>query len=273
MSKLIIAGRGTDLGVRHNHNFIVYNDSYELEYTSTYESELKDISIRDQRDWGGKPRPAFRPFGITFDDDKIYIANHTKIGIFNKTTYAYEGLLGTPGFFNTHQILKKDNIMYTANTRHDTIGVHNLDTNESTYINLSEKSHVNSLFWSEDNKLCYVLHNRGLKLSEFFKDGVKIKEVGKCCHNLILEGDNFYTLDTYNKKLIINDNEYVVPDGGFIRGLAKLGNELVIGQSLTNDIPNTPADCFLHIFNLTSNTFTDKITVPEVREITDIKWI
>ena len=30
MSKLIITGRGTDLGVRHNHNFIVYNDSYEF---------------------------------------------------------------------------------------------------------------------------------------------------------------------------------------------------------------------------------------------------
>ena len=273
MSKLIITGRGTDLGVRHNHNFIVYNDSYELEYTSAYESELKDTSIRDQTDWSGKPRPAFRPFGITFDDDKIYIANHTKIGIFNKTTYAYEGLLGTPGFFNTHQILKKDNIMYTANTRHDTIGIHNLDTDESTYINLPERSHVNSLFWSEDNQLCYVLHNRGTKLSQFFKGDVEIKEVGKCCHDLILEGDDFYTLDTYHKKLLINDDEYEVPGGGFIRGLAKSGNELVIGQSLTNDIPNTPADCFLHIFNLTSNSFTDKISVPEVREITDIKWI
>ena len=154
---IVITGRGKSDKI----TFLIYDDNFELQFIHLYTPELDDPSIEGITDSRGKGRPTFRPFGITSDEDNIYIANHTKTGIYDINDYSFKGLLPIMSFFNTHQILKKDNIMYVANTNQNSIGIHNLDDGSSFFKFLPAKSHCNSLFYSDD--LYYVLHNIKLK--------------------------------------------------------------------------------------------------------------
>jgi hypothetical protein len=256
---IVITGRGKSDKI----TFLIYDDNFELQFIRPYTPELDDPSIEGITDSRGKGRPTFRPFGITSDEDNIYIANHTKTGIYDINDYSFKGLLPIMSFFNTHQILKKDNIMYVANTYQNSIGIHNLDDGSSFFKILPAKSHCNSLFYSDD--LYYVLHNRKLKPSEFYKGDTKIAECGKCCHNIIVDKD-FYTIDTSKHELVINDERYFIHKG-FNRGLQKTDNKLLVG----NDDKNGTASVF--IFNLDTRIFENRINIGLLDKITDIKCI
>jgi hypothetical protein len=254
---IIITGTKKDNRV----SFLVYNDNFELQLVKPYTPELDDLSVEGMKS-GKNTRPTFRPFGITYDEDNIYIANHTKIGIYDINDYTFKGLLPITSFFNTHQILKKDNIMYVANTHENSIGIHNLDDGSSFFKVLPKKSHCNSLFFKDE--LYYVFHNRNLKPSEFYRGDTKIKELGRKCHNIIVD-EHFYTIDTGAYELVIDDDRYFI-NKGFCRGLAKRNGKLLVGNN-EGDVAS------VFVFDIENRVFDNQINIEHLDRITDIKCI
>ena len=116
MKKLIITTNSSD--------FIVF----DINSKSIVHRQEKTIGL-DATHLEGQGRPTFRPFGITSDENSIYIASNDRLGKFNKTTYEFESLVEVPLYCNTHQILKDKDILYTCNTSVDTIGIYNLAKN------------------------------------------------------------------------------------------------------------------------------------------------
>lgn len=217
---------------------------------------ISDSIISDQR-------PKFRPFGIAFDDNDIYISSNDKIGVYDRVKYNLKRILSVKSFVNTHQILKHDDLLFITNTCNDTISIINLITNEHKFINTRklsvtdhcidtcdvyahDKHHVNSITL-EGDRLYFCLHNgpSGQKSRFYYYDLIKgtihdIVEMGRSCHNIVIDGDFLYTLSTGTGNLLkynMSDKsmeKFGIADpkeDNFLRGMDRFGDKLFIGNS------------------------------------------
>lgn len=245
-----------------------------------------------------KGRPAFRPFGLTTDENNIYVASNDKIAVFNKGTNNFERSLDIPAFVNTHQILKHKNVLYVCHTANNCIGIHDLEKNENLFYKFPECKiiynlptpndvyqydtvHVNSLCL-KNNKLYFCLHYRGERKSKFgYIDLATMKtewifDGGISCHNIKIIDNKLYTLSTHEGKLLIFNLEskilqnflLVNPNELFLRGMELYENKLLIFCSNLHEtefiIPP-----LIKSFNLDDSSIENFIELKEPGIITD----
>lgn len=284
MSKLIITGSKSDFLIHDGQN-VIYKAPQSEELTDNHEI----IN-----------RAKHRPFGVGFDDDYIYIASHSIIGRFNKSTYEYIDNINVPLRVNTHEILKHQNKIIVANTGTDTIGIYDLVTKENKFFSVVSKSwcdslptpkkdvyefdkhHVNTITM-HNGSLYYCLHNLG-KISEIKKLDINSGEVfdvffgGTYCHGILFDKNWMYTISTGTHELIrfdIHKNvvEYIpIPIKNlFFRGIAIFKNLIYLGGSINTKYgENTEAK--LLTFNPTNKEF-NVIPFPESKVINSIRVI
>lgn len=197
-------------------------------------------------------RPPMRPFGITWCDEYVYVANRTNLIIFDKemnTHRVVRGILDQ----NTHQITYHKGELIVTMTRCDSIAfidpvtgsrrffhpydgwsddIHPLDHQE-------EKHHINSVVAKGD--LVYMLlGNRGRKCSSVavldlntgLTEWVVDLNASKS-HGLYVGPEGIGTLDTGgNHDLVIKDHRIglYASDVSFCRGLAGNARELACGH-------------------------------------------
>jgi hypothetical protein len=250
----------------------------------------------------GQGRPSFRPFGVTTDNNNIYIASNDRLGKFNKQTHLLEKLINIPLFINTHQIIKDTDAVYVANTSTDTIGIYNLTTNQNIFIdvntlkttqkpktpsfyNKQDTRHINSLF-DDGANIWFCLHNNGLKPSEygyFNKTTLQaqiIHSTGYKGHGIIIKDNFLYTLSTGTGELIAVDlntkkeNRYKVvdPNTTFLRGLIYTNGKFLIGCSVNFKILNSIKHSYIAEVDIIAGTLK-KHDLEGIRAINDMQVI
>lgn len=279
------------------NNFFVFDlEKKQHIYSSIKEPELECVNLVNQG------RPTFRPFGIDIDENNIYISSNDRLGVFDKVSYDFKKLIDIPLFINTHQILKKQNYFYTCNTATDSLGINNIETKKTYFLDLNlfilktsiesptsvysnDKKHINSLF-PYKGKLYFCLHNRGTSLSEFYSldpssfEIQKIFEGGVSCHNIYIINDILYTLSTATGEIIeynlktneIYRNQIVDPNISFLRGLDFYDTGLIIGCS--NNYKNIKMEkdlCSLLYLNLKEGDIKKFMSIDEMYIISDLK--
>lgn len=275
--------------------FTIYNlETKEKTFTKESNKNLISNKIRQGQ------RPPLRPLGIDCDDEYIFVASHENICAFDKLTYNYVSKLDIKAFVNTHQIIKDDNIFYVVNSCNDSIGIFDLQTGESKYIDVrnlkvvhevidsddvyvNDKHHVNSILIYE-GKLYYCLHNKGQSPSVigYFdlttNDFGVLFEGGLCLHNMKILSNHLYTLSSGTGELIkinmsnknIDTFKLVNEDIFFLRGLDIYNENLLIAHSSFSsfreqkdtDVRNS----FISHFNTTTeeNSFFMQLDTPTV---------
>lgn len=257
---------------KDNYTFFVYDiESGSLLHKSPSNPELDCIQLV------GQGRPTFRPYGVTSDDDYIYIVSNKKLGKYNKTTFEYCGLVDVPLYINTHQIMKSGQDFYITHTSVDVIGIHG-ETNK--YFNVSKLKcvdapqhpkhaetfdtvHVNSIA-EYHNKIYFCLHNWGLKESQFgyfnknTYESQIIAAAGFSCHGLKILNNNLYAVSSGTGEVIeielasnkINTYKVVDPNKTFLRGLDILSDKIIfIGSNRYTNQSIPLNNCFVASFD------------------------
>jgi hypothetical protein len=294
MTKLIITP--DDYYTKQEHyTFIVYDfETGKLEYIKDKCNEL------DCKDLEGQGRAPFRPFGIDYDDQYIYIASNDKLGVFNRTSYKFEKLIDVPLFINTHQIVKDKDTFYVCNTAVDTIGIYNdkikhlsLDKfnvvdhiSKPNHAESDDTAHVNSLYVNE-NKVYFCLHNNNKKMSRygyFDKDTFKVEiiaDAGYCSHGIVILNNKLYSLSSGTGDIVEIDLDtkqivyYPCVDAKttFLRGLAVHQDNIILGCSNNHNAPMDKDNCFIGVFNPQDKSIRRYLNINEAFVITDLKLI
>jgi hypothetical protein len=294
MTRLFITPDDYDTKKEH-YTFIVYDfETGKLEYIKDKCNEL------DCRHLEGQGRATFRPFGISYDDQYIYIASNDKLSSFDKTSYKFNKLEDIPLFINTHQILKDKDTFYTCNTAVDTIGIYNKETSHLSLDNFNlvnhvskpndaksnDTYHVNSLC-DYNNKIYFCLHNNDKKMSRyayFDKDTLEVSviaDAGYCSHGIAILDNKLYSLSSKTGDIIeidletkkINYLPCVDPNKIFLRGLDIYNNYIIIGCSNNHNVPMNKDNCFISIFNPKDKSIRRYLNINEAFVIADLKII
>lgn len=305
MDKLIITP--DDHGYRDDiFTFLVYG----IENKSLAHKQPKD-NVLDCLELQNKGRATFRPFGITYDDEFLYVVSHDRIAKFNKTNYEYLGMINVPLFINTHQILKSGNILYATNTSNDTIGIYDLSTGENKFLCVSDfqilneapipldayshdKRHVNSIYEYE-NKIYFCLHNLGKTKSQFgyfYKDTYKgelIAEAGYSAHNITIINNHLYSLSSDTGEIIeinlatknVVTVRVVNEETTFLRGLDVYENKLFIGCSNNHNLYDKDTNekiliadnCYILLLDTQTGHIERYMDMPEIYVITDLRIV
>lgn len=247
-------------------------------------------------------RPTFRPFGITSDSKYLYVASHSKLGRFDKSTYQFIDLVDVPLFVNTHEIAVCDGILYVANTANDTIGIHGLEKKYSMFFNVNtfdvstkaevptnvrshDGAHVNALCVSGEN-LYFSLHNLGKRTSQlgYFDISFEAKivaEAGLCTHGVRVLNNKLYSLSTGTGEIIEVDlntkavAHYKVVDNTktFLRGLDILDGTIIFGGSNTYSDDRTiyMNNCFVAQLDPKTKKSTVLMNINDAYIIADMK--
>lgn len=269
-----------------NFTFLVYDaDSGELKHKIPKNNDLNCEELE------GQGRPTFRPFGITTDDDYLYVASNKKLGKYDKNSFEYIGLVDIPMYINTHQILKDNDIFYVTHTAVNLIGIHNTENKyfdvaslqfverpvDPLRVNEYDINHVNSLV-EYDNKIYFCLHNLNTKPSEFgyFEkhtyESKIIASAGSCCHDIQILNGKLYSLSSHTGDIIeidLSDNKtkiYKVVDGNktFLRGMDILDNKIVfVASNLYSDGEMFMGNCFVGEFDTVTKKSNRKFNIPE----------
>jgi hypothetical protein len=211
-----------------NYSFQTYNITPDGIQTDFYKEKIDEL---DNPNLDTKGRASFCPFGITKDENIIYVSSHLKIGMFDAKTYEYLGLVeGVASNLNTHQILIDGDLMYICNTSNDSLGILNLKTKENKYVMLKDdiengfeiKDSVvfQKNFYAEDmlhfNSLCqhkdslFLLFSvRGLSSSKVLEISKKdyqpiqiIEDFGTFNHDIVVTDESIYSVSTHTGELI-----------------------------------------------------------------------
>lgn len=285
MHHLIVTGDETD------YSFFVYDLINRQLYSKKSRQPELESRLLDQK------RPTFRPFGISICNQNILIASNDIIGAFDRTTLEFIKILNVPAFTNTHQILNDNGTLFVCNASNDSIGIHNLETQQSKFLKFPELSiydsirtpldayeldtvHVNSLC-KYNNSLYFCLHKKGnssfgvLDLSS--EKAIMLCDAGRGAHNIRIIDDKLYSLSTATGHLIeidliskeIISYPIVNPNLVFLRGMEIYGNQILIACSNLYNNPD-PIISYLLIFNPENSIITPFMTLPEIKFITDI---
>ena len=101
-------------------------------------------------------KPIYRPYGIDYDEDYVYVASHEKIVKYSRKTFKFLEVLVDTGYLNTHEIIKKGNNIYRVNTWEESITKINLETKEEKTITFkdSKTGEIGKI-----EKKCYKHHH------------------------------------------------------------------------------------------------------------------
>jgi hypothetical protein len=270
--KLLIVVPDDHYHKKQNYTFLVYDfESGKLLHRSPYNEDLDCKELQGQR------RPTFRPYGITCDDDYLYIASHKKLAKYNKKTFEYCGLVDIPMYVNTHRMLKSGEEFYVTHTSVNVIGVHGktdtfFDAETLQCVNkpphpehAEEKDtvHVNSLT-EHNGKIYFCLHNLDRKPSQFgyFDKSTYESEifasVGGCCHDVRIINNTLYSLSSITGEIIEIDlttfdtKKYKVVKRlrTFLRGMDVIGDKLIfVGSNHYSDGVIEMNNCFVANFD------------------------
>lgn len=284
---------------RERFTFFVYDlDDREIVYKKEKINDLECPEFKLRR------RPTFRPYGISQDQEHLYIASHSAIGIFDKKSYEYLGLEDrTKSFFNTHQILKTKDRLYICNASCDSLGIlensvmTQLDLNKFEIIdaniappelNPKDVIHPNSVL--EHNGTIFVLLTHMTKgrygtIVNIDRETFKVNytyDVGNKLHDIVILNNKMYILSTGSGELIEFDLEshditlhkLAEFEEFYLRGMVELEGNLLI--SFSRHFTKSPIRgySYFKIFDVdeklvTSNHIINKIDVINNLELMD----
>ena len=205
----------------HHPTFILFDENNlsfsEVPYNETLNCKQSEeyFNIND--------KPSFRPFGITYDINNIYVASNNIICSFSKKNFSFKKKISETGLINSHQLCCKDGYLYRCDTAINCITKINLSSLEETYIDLvngkvipnlyecnsaysKDLYHINS-FCIYNNKLhivasTYVDINDASKKSKYQEYmNISRNEINNYIDNYI-DNDNSKTTYLRNKRLL-----------------------------------------------------------------------
>lgn len=214
-----------------------------------YDTESREIDKvprqRDEADRGADSSRCFhRPYGISWNDDNLFIANRRYICVYDKQLYLVDKigpLLGQ----NPHQLMFDGGDLWTVVTDTDCLLRYSLASGDKHYLHvpsgvvydelpsLGDTLHLNSAI-RKDSKLCYVLGTDRRKSNSFLRkvttrDGYVIAKSPTRAfqgHNLLVDGEDIWTLDTGRTQKVLHlsdsDKDYSLScqADDFVRGMA-----------------------------------------------------
>ena len=214
------------------------------------------VEINEDKFYGSQARhKASRPFGVSWNQENLFVANRTNLIRFDKNlnqTNHYDVYHGNP-----HQILEIDGKIYATDTSINCINVFDIESEkverlfdpvkqEEVNINTPvhyrdmDKNHINSLHY--DGEFLYVLlHNWGKQFSEYLKLDLKLELVerkqfiAKFAHCVYLDRGIACTLDTGTSHYIVREDNSCIRlktfAEDFIRGYAANKDLHIIGAT------------------------------------------
>lgn len=230
-------------------------------------------------------RPEHRPFGISWWEDKLLIAQPTAILQFNKRLKSPQIILDHLEF-GIHQITVKDNCLWMVSPRINGLQRYNLLTRQlDNFLPHGKKNrdvhHYNSILIKED-KLYLSAHNNNLPsfISVYSYPELKLltkhEDLGRQIHNIYIEDNEIYTLDSLGTQAIISTKGKYIPvgkKGEFIRGLAVTPQNFIVSC-----FPYSPAREFrregksdLVIIDRKDGKVSKRISVGNTGNINDIR--
>tara|TARA_B100000902_G_scaffold89187_1_gene93011 strand:+ start:584 stop:2311 length:1728 start_codon:yes stop_codon:yes gene_type:complete len=146
---------------------ILFNEN-DLSYTllpmcEHLTSKLPQTTMDDYKIQG---RTANRPFGITSDNDNIYIASNEKICSFDINTLEYKKDISSTGRVNTHEIYYHNGYIYRCDTAVNCITIINVNTLEETYIDIVLKKQIDNLYSSKQTRDKDIFHINSITINE-----------------------------------------------------------------------------------------------------------
>ncbi len=294
MSLLVITP--DDDGYGNSPTFLVYDtETKELVHRCEKVPELDCADVIG--------RPTFRPFGITNSEKYLCVVSHKNLGVFDKNTYQFIGLLDVPLFVNTHEIAACDGILYIANTSNNTIGIYGVGKRYSMFFNVNtfeistealtpinveshDTAHVNSLCIA-DNRVYFSLHNSGRRASQLgyfdtntFKAEI-VAEAGLCTHGVRVLNNKLYSLSTGTGEIVevnldtkeVALHKVVNPAKTFLRGLDVLNGAITFGGSnlYADDRTIYMNNCFVAQFDAETKKSKVLMNIDDAYIITDMK--
>jgi hypothetical protein len=196
------------------------------------------------------PSDQYRPYGITWNEDYIFVASKTNLLIYNSDLELIDirrDILD----FNTHQLVVRGDELIVCMTSKDCLKFINLkdlseqlwhpklgwlDKRETNY----EAYHINTVV-SYSNNLYAMLHWRNRRKSQIAVVGDDVSTINaKSAHNIYLNGETLGYVDTDRHRLVIGDHSVTCDlwetKPVFLRGLAGDDKELVVGCSNRNEM-------------------------------------
>ncbi len=243
-----------------------------------------------------------RPFGITWQDDKLYIAQPTSIVLLNKRlehpVITLHGL-----WYGIHQILARDGKLWMISPRLNAIEICDLKTRDFSYFTLEDHklrklipaecylqdrlkfsndiSHYNSIF-IKDDRLYVSAHNHAKPsfISEYSYPDLKFikrhEKLGKQIHNIYVENDEIFTLDSLGSQSIVSTKGECIKigtKGQFVRGLA-VTKELFIVACFPYDPKRhtrRQGESFIVVVDRKKKEVVKKLRVKDIGNINDIR--
>ena len=232
-----------------------------IPYCDQLNSKLQNTSGDSNKPQG---RASFRPFGITTDNNYIYIACNEFICSFEKTTFEYKNIISNTGRVNTHQLCHNNGYLYRCDTAINCITKINLNTLEETYIDIPFRRIIPHLYeckYVRDKDLfhinCIYIHNnklyinaaRYIEIKNLSNDGKQIMEHLLSASNE--EYDDDEKIDNlkqnYNMENGVENNDIKNETGQ----LPFYFNTFLENNLETNDI----LESRIVIYNIDTNTF------------------
>jgi hypothetical protein len=192
-----------------------------------------------------------RPFGITWDEHTLYIANNRQLLKYDRK-FNFLGIERISLQGNTHQLAIRENCVWAVSPRtRSIIGVFTDGTDpiefdvfrqeiipylERQSSEADDIKHINSLLWA-DGCLYVTAHNFGPSFimifdAETFRIKTILRDVGESIHGVALHNGELFWIDT-NGHVIRSSHGRAIYLGapGFGRGLAVTDNHFIVGVS------------------------------------------
>ena len=235
------------------------------------------------RPWRDHAVPAHRPFGITWDDETLYVTNRHHLLTFDRSL-RYRGVVCRELCDNPHQIACHGGHLYVASPSH---GVMMLEgprfAHATVVVPLGQEHHCNSLQF-QDDRAYVLLHNLARRPSEILVFDREWRQVGRvdtgamCAHNLCREADGLTTLDTDGTRGLLRDDGMSIvlaPERSrFLRGLAVNDEYYIAGVSpRTERIYRGHGTSVLKTICRRTKQIVDEMSLPEIGAINDLRLI
>lgn len=233
-----------------------------------------------------------RPFGITWNDEYLFIANRTNLIKFDKNFHQlnhYDIYHGNP-----HQILEIDGKIYSTDTALDAISIFDIKTekverlynpdkdeevqvDKQIHIRELDKNHLNSLHY--DGKYLYLLfHNWGKQNSEILKCDLKLNVIDRqyikatLAHCVFKDKGLLSVLDTGTTGYLVREDDSCLQAKqlkyDFVRGYASNKDFYIIGLS-HREIPKFQKNARILIVN--KHTYNKRIIELSCNELADLR--
>tara|TARA_Y100001938_G_C8098770_1_gene440069 strand:+ start:1600 stop:2487 length:888 start_codon:yes stop_codon:yes gene_type:complete len=249
------------------------------------------VDIRKDKVCGREEYHKHRPFGLTWNNENLFVANRTNLIKFDKNLNQvkhYDIFYGNP-----HQILEINGKIYSADTTVNAINVFDIKTEkveklfdpekqkrvepkEPVHFREMDVNHINSLHY-DGNFLYILLHNWMKKASEYLKCDLNLKIIKRqkfnafLAHCVFIDKGHVSTLDTGKTYSIVREDysRLLVTNGyhDFIRGYASTENFHVVGVS-----NRSTRNCRLIIINK-KDYYKKEIKLEDCWDLADLRII